>query len=41
MAPIEEVNELPETTRGAGGFGSTGIAVTVASDESKKRPLEA
>lgn len=38
MAPIEEVEDLPETNRGAGGFGSTGVA-TVAVDESKKRPL--
>lgn len=40
MAPVEEVDELPETDRGAGGFGSTGVATTVALDDSKKRPLE-
>ena len=42
MAPVEEVTELPETERGAGGFGSTGISsvtAAVAVDESKKRPL--
>ena len=26
MAPAKEVQELDETDRGAGGFGSTGIA---------------
>lgn len=25
QAPVEEVEELPETNRGAGGFGSTGV----------------
>ena len=25
MAVVQEVNELSETERGAGGFGSTGI----------------
>eukprot|EP00618_Florenciella_parvula_P014253 CAMPEP_0119467264 /NCGR_PEP_ID=MMETSP1344-20130328/1533_1 /TAXON_ID=236787 /ORGANISM="Florenciella parvula, Strain CCMP2471" /LENGTH=246 /DNA_ID=CAMNT_0007499621 /DNA_START=147 /DNA_END=887 /DNA_ORIENTATION=+ len=25
MAPVEEVEELPDTNRGAGGFGSTGV----------------
>ena len=29
MASIEEVEELPETTRGAGGFGSTGVSEDV------------
>ena len=26
MAPVEEVEELEETVRGSGGFGSTGVA---------------
>merc|ERR1719436_1614137 len=30
MAPCEEVEELDETDRGAGGFGSTGVAETPA-----------
>jgi dUTP pyrophosphatase len=40
MADMEEVEELPDTERGAGGFGSTGVA---AADESatKKPRLEA
>ncbi len=29
MASIEVVEELPETTRGAGGFGSTGVSEDV------------
>ena len=29
MASIEEVDELPETKRGAGGFGSTGVSEDV------------
>jgi hypothetical protein len=34
MAPIEEVEDLPSTDRGAGGFGSTGTA-----QAGSKRPL--
>ena len=26
MAPVQEVEELDETVRGSGGFGSTGIS---------------
>uniref|UniRef100_A0A7S4IKG9 Deoxyuridine 5'-triphosphate nucleotidohydrolase n=1 Tax=Odontella aurita TaxID=265563 RepID=A0A7S4IKG9_9STRA len=33
MHPVEEVEELTETERGAGGFGSTGVKV----DESNKK----
>jgi hypothetical protein len=40
MAPLEEVGELPSTERGAGGFGSTGVAAPVESAESKKRHIE-
>jgi dUTP pyrophosphatase len=30
MAPAVEVQELSDTTRGSGGFGSTGVAVQTA-----------
>ena len=41
MAPLEEVDELPSTERGAGGFGSTGVAAPATeSAESKKRHIE-
>lgn len=39
MAAVEEVNELFETERGAGGFGSTGVSAAAPS-ELVKRPLE-
>ena len=35
LAAVEEVEELPDTARGAGGFGSTGVA---ASEPDVKRP---
>ena len=35
---IVEVEELSETNRGEGGFGSTGVSAKIA--ESKKRPFE-
>ena len=28
MAAVEEVEELPDTARGAGGFGSTGVSAS-------------
>ena len=31
IAPVEEVADLDDTERGAGGFGSTGVASTVPS----------
>ena len=34
---LVEVDELPDTVRGAGGFGSTGVSNTV--EASKKRPF--
>ena len=45
MAPLEVVDDLPSTERGAGGFGSTGVG-TVGTEsgaeggESKKRHIE-
>ena len=48
MAGIEEVQELDDTVRGAGGFGSTGVSesvavtatdtATAAEDDSNKKP---
>lgn len=35
MADCVEVEDLPDTERGAGGFGSTGVSVT--EDEATKR----
>ena len=40
MASITEVNELEETVRGAGGFGSTGVSAST-DDESNKKPKTA
>lgn len=37
MAPVEEVEELDETVRGAGGFGSTGIAAKEDGDVKRAR----
>ena len=33
MAPAKEVQDLPDTARGAGGFGSTGVAASVTGNE--------
>jgi hypothetical protein len=33
MAPAVEVQELSDTTRGSGGFGSTGVGGTTAATE--------
>ncbi|MES1914564.1 MAG: hypothetical protein MHM6MM_009695 [Cercozoa sp. M6MM] len=33
VCPVDEVEELPETTRGAGGFGSTGVAQPLVNSE--------
>ena len=40
MASLEEVEELDETVRGAGGFGSTGVAVAEEEEEEEgnKKP---
>jgi len=40
MASCAEVESLEETARGAGGFGSTGVAEKVPEVTSKKRPRE-
>ena len=36
MAPAVEVDELDSTERGAGGFGSTGVAAAPGEDPSKR-----
>jgi dUTP pyrophosphatase len=38
MVPVQEVQELDETVRGAGGFGSTGVAATT---EAKRARVDA
>lgn len=40
MADLEEVEELPDTERGAGGFGSTGVAAAADESATKKPRLE-
>jgi len=42
MAAIEEVNDLDETVRGAGGFGSTGVATEgeVKDDEGSSKKIK-
>ena len=40
MAPAVEVDELDSTERGAGGFGSTGVAAAPDQDPSKKAKFE-
>lgn len=42
MAPAVEVEELAETARGSGGFGSTGVsnAVPASEEGSKKARIE-
>lgn len=37
MAPVEEVDELDETVRGAGGFGSTGMEAKVEGEVKRAR----
>lgn len=37
MVPVEEVQELDETVRGAGGFGSTGIAAASKTEEAETK----
>jgi deoxyuridine 5'-triphosphate nucleotidohydrolase len=37
MASVEEADELFDTARGSGGFGSTGVSAA-AEDPSAKRP---
>lgn len=39
MADMEEVEELPDTERGASGFGSTGVAAATEENASKKPRL--
>lgn len=38
MAPVAEVEELAETARGAGGFGSTGVSLK-ENDTKKQRTI--
>lgn len=40
MADIVEVDELPDTERGAGGFGSTGVAAVEDVSVAKKARIE-
>jgi len=40
MADALEVDDLPDTERGAGGFGSTGVSGTVVEETSKKPRTE-
>ena len=39
MAPVVEVEELTETERGAGGFGSTGVKESDAPQAKKQRTI--
>lgn len=39
MVPAVEVQELTETERGAGGFGSTGVSSDTSSSGNNKRPI--
>ena len=39
MVPAMEVQELTETERGAGGFGSTGVSGDAPSTSNNKRPI--
>jgi dUTPase len=38
VAPVEECKELEDTARGAGGFGSTGVAAPVNGEPAEKKP---
>ena len=41
MAGVEEVDELPATVRGAGGFGSTGVSSSsIEPDQKKAKTVE-
>jgi dUTP pyrophosphatase len=38
IVPVEEVKELPDTVRGANGFGSTGVKRARGEEENKSNP---
>jgi len=40
IARVVEASELPDTQRGEGGFGSTGVAAAAASPEQKRAKVE-
>jgi dUTPase len=40
LADVSEVPELDDTSRGAGGFGSTGVSGAAAQSEAKKPRIE-
>jgi len=40
MSDVQLVDELPETARGAGGFGSTGVSESIESDQTTKAPAQ-
>lgn len=37
MSSVEEVDTLPDTVRGAGGFGSTGVSASDSQEEKRQR----